>query len=119
MSQEFEIWCKDMIQQCIRECVRPSSQLNNKYVKDNDPYGLCLVRYKEKKGYPAPVEYRQYLLNEMHNEAERLLSKNILMDPDQIKRCKEIIEKTVSDKRSQKKSPKGVENIDIFADDWE
>lgn len=119
MSQEFEIWCKDMIQQCIRECVRPSAQRSN-HVVMNDPYGLCLNRYKTEKGHPASADYRQYLLKEMHNEAERLLSKNILKDPDEINRCREIINKTVSDNRSLKKKDRKRDNtIQIFDDaDW-
>lgn len=120
MSQEFEKWCKDMIQQCIRECVRPSASRSNEYVEDNDPYGLCLKRYKEKKEYPAPVEYRQYLLREMHNAAERLLNKNILKDPEEIRRCQEIIRKTESDNRAlKKKDRKKNDTIQIFDDsDW-
>lgn len=119
MSQEFEKWCKDMIQKCIRECVRPSSQ-KSIHVMMNDPYGLCLNWYKTEKGHPASVEYRQYLLNEMHNEAERLLSKNILKDPEEIKRCQEFIKKTVFDHRAlKKKDCKRDNTVQIFEDsDW-
>lgn len=118
MSQEFQEWCQEIIRQCILDCVRPSAQRCN-HVVMNDPYGLCLERFKEKKGYPAPAEYRQNMLNEMHDQAEQLLKTEVLKDPDQINRCQEIIEKTVSDKRASKKNPKAVENIDIFAEDWE
>lgn len=98
MSKAFKDWSMETIRQCIKECVRPGTQPNNVYVVNNDPYGLCLNRYKSEKGNTAPVEYRQYLLTEIHNTAQHSL--RFLKDPDEVKRCQEIINKTESDNRA-------------------
>lgn len=118
MSKAFKDWSMEMIRQCIKDCVRPVPQRSNTYVKNNDPYGLCLNVYKSEKGHNAPLDYRTYLLSEMHNAAQRLLK--ILKDPIEFQRCVEIIEKTKTDHRAIKQyKNRGVENIDMFADDFE
>lgn len=114
MSQEFQDWYKEMVRQTLTDCISPLNN-KNKYVVEIDALGLCMERFKLKKHYNPPKRYCQILLTELHIQAQQKLGK--LRDPDEQKRCQEIIRTTLSDRRaSNRKNPKGVEVTDIFAD---
>lgn len=120
MSRKNEQWRKNLVRNCLKECVREPKVTDDMCIQANDPYGLCLTRFEKEKRYRCPIKTREQLLSELHKAAVELLPS--LTDPSQQKRCREIIAKTEDDRRcipKKRQKGRGVEQVDMFAtDEW-
>lgn len=110
MSRQAKEYRKNVVQACLKDCI---------HLGGNDPFGMCLRRFEDKKYYP-PTETREKILTDLHDSAVRLLP--ILTDPIQQERCQDIIRRIEADDRveTRKQGRKlKVEQVDMFATDGE
>lgn len=113
MSYKEEEWQKQMIHECLLDCIHQPPTANDYMVKENDPYGLCLKMFEVSKSYPAPIATRKKLLDVLHKAAKELLPS--LSSPETQERCKTIIRNTTQDNRAESRRycKKDTENYDL------
>ena len=119
MSRKFQEFMHSIVHDSLKEWIRPCLEKTNPFIRRNDPYGLCLEKYKSSRHQSPNSHYRTELLFKMNRMAKNTVPR--LTDPEEIRRCKEIVEKTETDRRADKKvrKKKGPEIIDIFAGEHE